>query len=316
MSDTAAADAATSTEVVLRPMSELMQLNLSPEFVESYPVFDPEEQQALYDELAEAGIELNLSHLTRVKVPTGGITQFQIVDEDGVEQAVRELTGVVLQALSRRSFWEKKFDDADREEGPPDCASRDGITGDGMYGVGSDLHPTGDCASCPMAARGSAGTGTQASKCKTQKLLFLASPQENLPMIIAVPPASLSNWTKFVVGGSIKRKRGSTRGPKEISLKLTKQKNPNNVEYAAIEFSATGRAFTEDEKTVIKAFSARMSELIKENQEALDKMANAAAANGTPVSDEGAGVPFGDYDGGDADGIPRDEVPVGSTAKR
>lgn len=310
------ADASTSTELALRPLSELTTLDLSEKFLADYQTLNPEVQTELFQELEEDGITLNLSHLTRVKVPTGGITQFMITDEDGVEQAVRELVGVVLAALDRRSYWKVKFGEAGSEEGPPDCSSRDGKLGDGMYGVGSELHPSGECATCPMAARGSAGTGTQASACKSQKLLFLASTQELLPMIVAVPPASLANWTKFRVGGVIKSRRRAG-GPKEIKLTLAKKKNPNNIEYAEIEFTSTGRDFTPDERTVISAFKARMQQMIKENQEALDAMAAASAANQSTMeaAAEDGTVPFDEV----ADGaLPQDEDFTGaaSTGKR
>ncbi len=310
----------TSTEVVLRPLSELATLNLSEAFLADYESLDPGAQAELIDELREDGIELHLGHLTRVKVPTGGITQFQITDEDGVEQAVRKLIGVVLATIDRRSFWVRKLGEGGGEgdqTGPPDCSSRDAVTGDGMYGVGSDLHPSGDCASCPMAARGSAGTGTQASRCKTQKLLFFASTQEALPMIVAIPPASLGNYTRFRVGGTIKRKRGpGARGRtvKEMVLELEKKKNTNNIEYAEIKFSATDRQFTEDEMTLIAEFRRRTGVMIKENQEALDAMAAASAA--TEFTESPGPVPFGEDS--DDDGLPRDEVSTGarSNAKR
>lgn len=309
-------DSSASTELATRPLSELATLDLSEKFLADYRALNPEEQAELYQELEEDGIQLNLSHLTRVKVPTGGITQFQITDEDGVEQAVRELVGVVLAALDRRSYWQKKLGESGGEEGPPDCSSRDGKLGEGMYGVGSDLHPSGECASCPMAARGSAGTGTQASACKSQKLLFLASTQELLPMIVAVPPASLGNYTKFRVGGVIKARR-RTGGPKEIKLSLKKAKNPNGIEYAEIEFTSTGREFTADERTVIAAFKQRMQQMIKENQEALDAMAAASAANQSSMDDAAANgsVPFDEVADGD---LPQDEVFTGAStnAKR
>lgn len=308
---------APGTEVAVRPLSELTTLTLSEQFREEYEVLDPGAQVELYAELERDGIELHLGHLTRVKVPTGGITQFQITDEDNVEQAVRELRGVPLKVLDRRSMWLRNLDDAEGDKGPPDCSSRDGKTGDGLYGVGSERHPTGDCMSCPMNARGSAGTGTQASKCKAQKLMFLASTQEALPMIISIPAASLGNYTRFRVGGSIKAKRRS-RGPKEIRLTLKKAKNPRGIEYAEIEFAATGREFTDDEKVVIGAFSERMDQMIKANQAALDAMANAAAAHangGTTEFTESPGeVPFGDRS--DEDGLPLDEVDTGSTRRR
>ncbi|MBC8092769.1 MAG: hypothetical protein H7Y15_12680 [Pseudonocardia sp.] len=305
-----------TTEIAIRPLSDLTELTLTQEFLDAYEVLDPGAQVELYAELAEDGIELNLSHLTRVKVPTGGITQFQITDEDNVEQAVRELVGVPLQVLDRRSMWLRNLDDAEGEKGPPDCSSRDGKVGDGLYGVGSERHPSGECMSCPMNARGSAGTGTAASKCKAQKLMFLASTQESLPVIVSIPAASLANYTKFRVGGSIKAKRRS-RGPREIKLTLKKAKNARGIEYAEIEFAATGREFTEAETTVVEVFKQHMAVMIKENQAALDAMANAAAshANGTGEFTESEGpVPFGNES--DDDGLPRDEVKVTSSSSR
>lgn len=321
--ETTATTRTATTEIALRPFAELAALDLSREFLDDYAPLNPEAQAELYQELDEDGVELRMSDLTRVKVPTGGTTQFMIFDEDGVEQAVREIVGVVLATVDRRSFWQRKLDEAGGEgeeggEGPPDCSSRDGQTGQGMYGVDSDLHPSGDCETCPMAARGSAGTGTQASKCKSQKLLFLASTMEQLPMIVTVPPGSLKSYRDFRVGNVAKRRR-TGGGAKELKISLRVEKNPQKIKYGVLVFQGTGRAFSPDEAAVIREFSHRMKIMIKENEEALDRMA-AAAANLSDMSDEadvvgGGAVPFGE-DEADVDLGEGDGVAVGGSARK
>lgn len=308
---TATDETTPGTEIVLKPFDELARYQLSEELL-AFDVLNPEVQAEMYAELEEDGIRLNLSHLTRVKVPSGGITQFQIEDEDGIEQAVRELKGIVLGTQDRRSYWVHKLGEGDGEEGPPDCSSRDAKIGEGMYGVGSEKNPSGECAVCPMNARGSAGTGTQAAACKQQKLLFLGTEMESVPMIVTIPPTGLKPYEQFSVGSAIRRRRsGGPRPVKELSITLQKKKNPKGIEYAEMVFKATGRTFTGDDVAVVNEFRRRMALMLKENQEALDRMANAAAADATAV-DNGEDI----YDEVPDDALPQDEVFAGGKSTK
>lgn len=286
------------TEIDIRPTpsSELARLDLSAEFLESYPVLNPETQAVLVQSLEEDGLELSVSSFTRIKVPTGAMTQWAVPNDTGDSDYVKELVGIVVEIAPRRSFWV----DPDPSGKPPDCRSVDLKIGDGMYGVGSDLHPSGSCETCPMNQRGSGGKdGSQASACKEQRLLFFATATELLPLMVSVPPGSLKPLSAYRT--NLLKRGGRRLQDVETRLTLIAEESATGIAYAQIKFARTERTFTADELVVIRAYGAMIKDLVKAQPDLVDAAANEAATyTGTPAED----VPF------DPEGLPVDEVPA------
>jgi len=129
--------------------------------------------------------------LDRVKIPTGGGRTWSLPTLEG-EADVREIEGVIVAWSEPRAYWETAFGGGGV---PPDCSSADGETGQGMYGIGSDLHPHGDCDTCPMSQWGSKlnekGEETRGQACRQMRLLLVLQPEALLPLAMFLPPTSI-----------------------------------------------------------------------------------------------------------------------------
>src|SRR3990167_10027573 len=93
------------------------------------------------------GATLSLGDLTRITVPAGGATAWEVPTLTGME-SVKEVEGVVVFWSAQRAYWKEAFAGAGVQ---PDCSSSDAVTG---YG-----NPGGACADCELAKWGSAKTG-------------------------------------------------------------------------------------------------------------------------------------------------------------
>lgn len=135
--------------------------------------------------------DITAGQLDRIKVPSGGATNWNIMGLDG-EESMKELQGIIMHWTEPRAFWLKQFGTG--EAGArPDCASDDST-----FGVGD---PGGLCSKCPNAQygtkRGPDGKLGKGQACKQIRQLFLIQRDELLPMIVNVPPASLKACSQY-----------------------------------------------------------------------------------------------------------------------
>jgi len=86
--------------------------------------------------------------LTRIRVPGSGGKFWNVPTLEGDEPKA-EITGVIVTFQDHRTYWEKSFAETGGGS-PPDCSSKDAVTG-----VGS---PGGNCYECPLSQFGSATT--------------------------------------------------------------------------------------------------------------------------------------------------------------
>jgi hypothetical protein len=132
--------------------------------------------------------------LERITIPAQGGKHWIVPDEAPSEV----LEGIVVAKQKTRSYWVLDPDDPEHEEGaPPDCASADGILGNGLFGPGSEGNRSGECASCPMNAWGS-GKG-KGKACKEQMQLFMLREGSILPTQVTLAPTSLDGWRKYML---------------------------------------------------------------------------------------------------------------------
>ena len=101
------------------------------------------------EELAEDTDGLTMS-FPRIKIPAGGVLQFEIPNGDPQHPDYRPtLTGVILYNHASCAYWPEG--DEYNDDVPPLCSSVDGKQG---YG-----EPGGTCATCTLSQFGSASNG-------------------------------------------------------------------------------------------------------------------------------------------------------------
>lgn len=164
------------------------------------------------------GGQLDINMLDKTKVPSGGGTLWTIPTIDG-DIDVKTIEGVLIFRKRQNAYWPNGLEDGGST--PPQCASRDG-----QYGVGN---PGGQCASCPLNQFGSKGDG---KACKNSMLLFIKQDAAILPLVVQLPPTSITIATKYLM-------RLSSVGVKyyEIisQLSLVKTKNDSGIAYSILD---------------------------------------------------------------------------------
>lgn len=122
------------------------------------------------------GAAMSEFDLPRVKINTG--TALWLVPDMSGEVTIPHIECVVPFARDMRVYWASK----DAGNVPPDCSSRDGITGNGK--------PGGACKECPFSKFDSAPEGGPGQACKQIKKLFILRGESLLPEMLSLPPTS------------------------------------------------------------------------------------------------------------------------------
>jgi len=158
--------------------------------------------------------------LDRIKAPAGGGISMIVPTLEG-EDAVKEISGVVIYWNEPRAYWPKSIDDGGGGI-PPDCFSDDGENGQG--------DPGGLCDKCKFAQFGSAKGGTgRGQACKQMQQIFLVQPESLIPIIVNFPPTSLQNSRQYFL-----RLSGRMMPYWQVITKFHLEKATNNdgVDYA------------------------------------------------------------------------------------
>jgi len=164
------------------------------------------------------GQEMSAGDFERMKFPSGGAQNWEIIGLNGEAEAVKEIPGIILMYRTSRVYWEKEFTG---EGAPPDCQSNDLMAGNG--------NPGGSCATCPYAQWDSGKNGGQA--CKTIGTLFMLKPGESVPVVVPVPVASLKLFKKFMLGLSSHKIRYSNA---IVGIGLSQDQNSTGIKYSKI----------------------------------------------------------------------------------
>lgn len=160
--------------------------------------------------------------LDRAKIPSGGVTMFEVPSLEGSD-FVDSVEGVVVGWRDVRVYWEHAYGEG--EAGPPDCVS------DNSHGSGT---PGGDCAMCPMAQFGSdPREKSKGQACQQRRVLMLMRSGSLLPLIISLPPTSVKDARKFFL-----RLLNSDKSPYEVvvSIGLVQDTNAGGIPYAKATF--------------------------------------------------------------------------------
>lgn len=177
-----------------------------------------------------AGLEFSLD---RIKIPSGGMTAFEVPSGDGENsELVKEIECVILLSHPANAYYRDVYKGGSN---PPDCGSFDGIKGS-----------TGAaCATCPYNQYGS-GDG-KSKACKNRRMLYLLRENELFPLILNLPTGSLRGFTKYVQSLLSREKR-----PNQVVTKiaLRKASSSSSIEYSQAVFKCV-RALTPEEQSNI-----------------------------------------------------------------
>lgn len=200
------------------------------------------------DLLQEAlgGDTLGFKDLDRIKFPSGGGTTFEIPTLNG-EVATREIVGVIIHKVTRRSYWPIPLDErSDDDDGRPDCASVDGLLGVG--------NPGGSCLDCPMNDFGSDVRGGPGKACKETRQLFILTPNDLLPICVTVPPGSLATVKDYFM-----RLLRAQKKPSQVVTRITLEKAQNaaKINFAKAQFAVAGE-LDEDAAARVQDYAEQM----------------------------------------------------------
>lgn len=168
----------------------------------------------------------------RVKIPSGGGTAWEIIDDDGNSDIAKELLGVVIDHHPANGYWKEKFSGKNQ---PPDCSSMDGVTGTPGVNIQGIVYK--NCATCPLNQFGSDPDGGAGKACKNMHRVYLLREETVFPLLVTLPPTSLSAIKDYVRRLTNKLKRLSG-----VVSKITLEKDRNNdgVEFSKVAFARTG----------------------------------------------------------------------------
>ena len=206
------------TEVELATSSQFAILEDSAAVVELY-------QENMGDE------QINEFGLDRAKIPSGGATTWAIPSLDG-EEETKEIVGIPLHWKTTRAYWAEAYSGGMT---PPDCSSFDGKIGHGEFGVNSEKHPSGLCGDCPMSQFGTkigpTGDLTDAPACQLRRPVFIARPDELVPIVISLPPTSAGVWSAF---SQRLLSKGKPFFSVVASFSLERVSNKGGIDYAKV----------------------------------------------------------------------------------
>lgn len=248
-----------TTEVVLRNGDKSV---VTVDFADNYPALAPDEEtlELLEENLGSDGENIGVGNFKRVKVPSEQSSSW-VITRGGEEQAVKEITGVIVAWKARRSFWLS----SDPDGSPPDCSSLDNripVPG-GLYAVDGERgnqNPTGKCRNCPMAQFGSDPQGGRGTACREQRLLFMVVPGSLFPLVVHVPRTSLKAVQEFMLDLMDSRKKYHQV---EIGLSLEKDRNKAGQAYNKIKLRVV-RTLEEGECAATKVYSDQIKALVEE----------------------------------------------------
>jgi hypothetical protein len=148
------------------------------------------------------GAQIGPNDLTRIKMPAGGSTTWEIPSLRG-DIATKELKVVLVYTGGRRAWWEDQYSGSSSK--PPTCFSNDLIHGSREREYTEDGIPIfGTCDDCHYAQwgtkRAQTGETRNGQDCKSVRGVYFMSEYSKLPMWIAFPPTSLVPWKKYLLG--------------------------------------------------------------------------------------------------------------------
>lgn len=206
--------------------------------------------------------QLGLSdfQLSRIKIPAGGMTAWEI---DGLEGSrVEKHLDVILLAMKgkQKSWWATPLESAGGGA-PPSCSSTDGMTGYGVNTLDIDAEPGQHrCNECAWNQFGSARNGGKGKDCSDFALLYFFTEGSRLPSLLTVPATSLRSLQNYVLRliDAGKRMEGCV-----TRLSLKKTQSASGVGFSMLDLSW--------QKDLSEADSASMAKLAEQFRARLEQ---------------------------------------------
>lgn len=204
----------------------------------------------------------------RVKIPSGGGITFEIMDENGEPDSVKELVGIIVDHYPVNAYWANEYSG---QGVPPDCASLDGKRGAG--------DPGGSCAVCRLNQWGSDPKSGRGKACKNITRVYILAEGNALPILVPLPPTSKGNFGEYM--GLLAKKMRPYYGV-ITRVKLQKTQNKDGISYSEVALTRVDD-LTPQQRADIKKFA----EVLKPAMRAVGL--DAADYNTVPVDDGGGG---------------------------
>ena len=163
---------------------------------------------------------LTPADFNRVRFPSGGQLFWTVPNILGKDTPEETLEGIILLHRIERVYWEGAYTG---EKIPPNCASRDGVEGIG--------NPGGKCSQCRLSGWDTDPKGGGGQACKQIGLQFIMRKDEILPLVVQIPPTSLTPVKQFMLGLVSK---GLKFSHCVISLGLESAQNKRGIKYSKI----------------------------------------------------------------------------------
>lgn len=210
---------------------DMVTASVPADLAESYPALgNIEELSELIEEVFEGReASFSVTDLRRAKVPDGNTKAFTI--DDDVE---KEIVGIMIVRQPRRNYWEKSLQDGGGNQAP-DCHSRDGVNGVGLYQIGSEGNPTGECVTCPLSQWNEVDGKRVPPPCKPQEAVLFLTEGSPFPLLLTVPRTSQKALSDYVKRHLLMK---LMRSPVEVVTRVTLQqeKNDDNLVYNVLKF--------------------------------------------------------------------------------
>lgn len=210
------------------------------------------------EDLAEDTDGVHVS-FPRVKIPSGGMLQFELPSEDSAKpEYVSSLVGVLLYHHAANGYWVGEPDDEDKS---PLCSSVDGKTGIG--------DPGGLCVKCSLNKFGSGDDG-KSKACKNMRHLYLLRSGEFMPLMLSLPPTSLRPFNEFMNSAFLYRNRASWGSVVEIGLRREERPTPHSVAEFRKLYDFSGQELAEV-KAFVSNFRAQAKVMLEERARAAEE---------------------------------------------
>lgn len=191
---------------------------------------DLTEIKEVYTEILETQSELGGTILYRAKIPSGGGKAFDIETGDASSDvSVTSFAGVIVYDHSANAY----FGEQDMSNTPPICSSLDGV-----IGFNTACGKSIACKGCPLNEYGTAKNG-RGKACKNMRRLYIMTEGLPLPVILTLPPTSLTSFANYRLSSLAAKKLKPNEVVTEFSIEV--DTNEDGIKYSKVLFNRLGK---------------------------------------------------------------------------